>query len=220
MTAKMINLLRPQLLAIFGVALFAAPFARADLVISVTSATVTAGSASNAVDVNLTNTGLADVTIGAFFFGLQASDPAVTFTGATTSTTDPYIFAGDSLFGPDIATTAGPTLLASDLFDIIGSGGLVTAGGTVGLGHVLFDVASNAAGAGFTVSLSSTDTSLADPSGANLPIAVLQAGQVSYASGPSVPEPSPAWPTTLALLFAGVVLWRRMSPLGDRSRVN
>jgi hypothetical protein len=203
MQAKMILPRRSRLLAVLAMALSAASFARADLVISLTPVAAAPGTVNNAFDVDLTNTGLTDVTIGAFSFGLLA-DPAVTFTGANTFTGDPYIFAGDSLFGPDIATSAGATLIASDLFDLIGSGAVVAAGASVGLGHVLFDVASTAAGGVITVSLSPADTSLADPTAAAISIDRLADGQISLPVS-SVPEPSPTWLLALTLPFFAAV---------------
>ncbi len=193
MTLPMIFSRRLQFVAaLLGLAISAAAPARADLVVSVSSAAVNAGTANDVLDVNLVNTGLSAVTIGAFSFGLSVTNPDITFTGATTSGAA-YIFAGDSLFGPGIGSAAGQSLTASDLFDIIGSGAVVGAGGSVGLGQVLFDVAANAASGAFAVTLSAPETSLADPTTANLPIQSLVNGQISIVAQPSVPEPSPVF---------------------------
>lgn len=209
MTPQMILSRRVQILPVLlASALLTAPLARADLVISVASATVNPGTVNDALDVSLLNNGPAAVTIGAFSFGVSVTDPDITFIGATTSTGTSYIFAGDSLFGPGIGTAAGQSLTASDVFDIIGSGAIVAAGGSVGLGHVLFDVAPNAAGGVFAVSLSAPQSSLADPSSANIPINSLVNGQISIAAQ-GVPEPPPIWAGFFALL--SVVLARRLS---------
>ena len=217
MTPQMILSRRVQILpALFASALLTAPLARADLIISVASATVNPGTVNDVLDVSLFNNGPAAVAIGAFSFGVSVTDPDITFVGATTSTGTPYIFAGDSLFGPAIGTAAGQSLTASDVFDTIGSGAVVAAGGSVGLGHVLFDVAPNAAGGVFAVSLSAPESSLADPSSANIPITSLVNGQISIAAQGSVPEPPAIWAGFFALI--SVVLARRLSAAGTEQR--
>lgn len=214
MTLPMILSRRVQFLPVlFVLALAAAPAAHADLVVSVSSAAVNAGTANDVLDVTLLNTGSSAVTIGAFSFGLSVMNPDITFTGATTSGAT-YIFAGDSLFGPEIGTAAGQSVMASDLFDMIGSGAVVGAGGSVGLGQVLFDVAANAASGAFAVTLSAPETSLADPATTNLPIQSLVNGQISIAAQASVPEPSP--------IFGILTLLAALSgrPLRTRRREN
>ena len=190
--------------ALLGLAMAAAPPARADLVVSVSSAAVNAGTANDFVNVNLLNTGPSAVTIGAFSFGISVTNPDITFTGATTSTGTPYIFTGDSLFGPAIGIAAGQSLTASDLFDIAGSGVVVGAGGSAGLGHVFFDAGANAASGVFAVWLSTLETSLADPTSANLPIQSLINGQISIAAQTSVPEPSAISEIFIALAVLSV----------------
>ena len=44
----------------------------------------------------LTNTGASSVALGAFSYEITTSDTDISFTGADTSTTAPYVFAGDS----------------------------------------------------------------------------------------------------------------------------
>src|SRR5450631_1810049 len=79
----------------------AAP-ARADIILSVQSVAGAPGSSGN-FDVLLTNTGPSIQNIAGFAFELSTADTNITFTDVTTSTTTAsYIFAGDSLFGPDI----------------------------------------------------------------------------------------------------------------------
>lgn len=165
--------------------------ARGGFVVSVQSVEVFPSTTGNALEVTLTNDGPTAVAIGSFSFEI-ASDPAViTFTSATTSTTAPYIFAGHSLFGPVINTSAGATLLASDLDDRP-AGATVAAGATVGLGRVLFNVGFRAGT--FPVTLSGfPNTSLSDPTGANLVITQMKNGTIG-----AVPEPS-----SLALLALG-----------------
>lgn len=200
--------------ALLALAIAAAPPARADLVVSVSSAAVNAGTANDVLEVTLINTGTSAVAIGGFTFGLSVADPDIAFSEATTSTGTPYIFAGHSLFGPGIGSAAGQSLTASDLFDIADSGAVVGAGGTVGLGQVVFDVGANAASGVFAVSLSAPETSLADPTSANLPIQSLVNGQISIAAQPSVPEPSPI--LGILALLAALAVW----PLRSRRREN
>ena len=209
MTLSMIFSRRLQIVAaLFGLAIAAAPPALADLVVSVSSAAVNPGTANDVLDVTLLNTGNSAVTVLAFSFGLSVNSPDITFSEATISTGTPYIFAGHSLFGPDIGSAAGQSLTASDLFDIAGSGAVVGAGGSVGLGQVLFDVAANAASGVFAVSLSAPETSLADPTTANLPIQSLVDGQISIAAQPSVPEPSAVFGITISLAALAMRLRR------------
>lgn len=172
--------------------------ARADLVVSVGSVTVAPGSTSNSLDVDLTNTGSTGVSLDGFSFGVSVTNLDINFTGADISTTAPYIFAGDSLFGPTISTTVGSSLIASDV-DV--SGGItVAAGSTVGLGRMLFDVSPTASTGIFQVTLAGyPTTSLSDPSGNNVPITTLTNGQIQIASS-TVPESSGA------LSMAGIVL--------------
>jgi len=121
----------------------------------------------------------------------------MSLTDATTSTTlASYIFAGHSVFGPDIATQVGSPLRAADLFDDPTGGISLGAGSTVGLGHVTFDVAAAAAGV-YTLSLlPAPDTSLAFQ-GNDVPIDLFQNGTITVAS---VPEPA-----GLVLATAGIL---------------
>ena len=138
--------------------------ARAGLIVSVVSVTANAGSTSDALDITLTNTGPSAVTVGGFSFGVSVATTNITLTQANISTAAPYIFDGNSLFGPVISTSTGQSLIASDLFAISGSG--TTLGGAeVGLGHLLFDVSQTASSGPVTVSLASfPTTSLSDAS--------------------------------------------------------
>src|SRR5689334_13095918 len=127
-------------LAALTLALAASPPLWANLILTAGSATAAAPSSGNSFDLTLTNTGPASVTVGGFSIAISVSDSHVSFTSATTATsTAPYIFFGNSLFGPVINTSSGQTLSASDLFAGVGSGSTLGAGVTVGLAHVLFD---------------------------------------------------------------------------------
>src|SRR5258708_26882152 len=133
--------------------LFWGLLASSDLIISSSPSAAAPGSTSNSFDVDLTNTGPSTVTLAAFSFGLALSDPDITVTEANIYTVQPYIFLGDSLFGPLISTTAGSSLVASDV-ELTGLGVTVGSGATVGLGHVLFNVAPSAAIGSFNVEFS------------------------------------------------------------------
>jgi hypothetical protein len=196
----------PALAAVLLLAGFAVP-ARADIILTVQSVTVSAGSSNDALDVTLTNTGPNSVTIGGFAFGLSTTVP-ITFTAANISTsTAPYIFTGHSLFGPVISTTpAGQTLEASDNFDVVNAGTTVSAGATVGLGHVLFNVGSTPGI--FVVTLAAfPSTSLSSPSGGNVPFTREVNGTITVGV---VPEPSSVTLMGVGLAFlAGLARSRR-----------
>jgi hypothetical protein len=164
--------------------------ARADLVLNIQSVTVPAGSNGDTLDVTLTNTGPSSVTVGGFSFEISTPTPNINFTNATTATTAPYIFDGQSLFGPNIATTIGQKLDASDEFKVIGSGTTIGAGAIVGLGHAIFNVAAATPGGPITVSFTpGPATSLSTPAGANIPITTLNTGTITVIPT-AVPEPS------------------------------
>ena len=131
---------------------------------------------------------------------------------ANTSTSAPYIFDGLSLFGPDLTgPTSGQSLIASDVFLVPFSGSTLGAGVTLGLGHILFDVALGAAPGVFPVTFTAFPaTSLADPTGANLTIQTLSAGQITITGTAAAPEPR-----TLATLFFGLAL---LAGCADRRR--
>jgi hypothetical protein len=198
-----------SLLAAAFLFLFAATAARADMIVSVQSVSAFSGSSGNTLDVTLTNSGPGDVTIGGFSFIITAGDAGIDFTMATTGTTlAPYIFAGHSLFGPEIDTSHGQTLAASDAYDVAQMGATVGAGATVGLGHVFFDVASSEPAGPVSVTFDTEGTSLSDPNGGNIPIDRFNDGTITVINGqgPPVPEPS-----TFVLGAIGAVLlaWKR-----------
>jgi hypothetical protein len=163
--------------------------ARASSILTIGSLVASSPSSNNAFDVTLTNTGPAALTIGGFSFGISVSDPHVVFTSVTTSTVSPYVFDGQSLFGPNIDTApAGQSAIASDLFAVFGSGTTIGAGVTVGLGHVLFNILPGASGP-IPVTFISAQTSLSDALGNNLTVNSLVGGTITV-PGASVPEPA------------------------------
>jgi hypothetical protein len=172
--------------------------ARANFIFNIEAVTASGGSTGNVVDVTLTNTG-ADQTIGGFSFGISAASPNITFTGAFTSTTTaPYIFAGDSLFGPEIDNLSmpGTSLGALDIFDITDSGTNVTTGETVGLGQVFFDVAPGASVGPIIATFNADQNSLSDQFGNPIPLA-------------PTPEPSTLVLFTASLVGLAGCAWRR-----------
>src|SRR5262249_26170218 len=144
---------------------------------------------------------------------INSSSSQVSFTDATISTTAPYIFDGNSAFGPTIGTGsgAGQPLSASDL-DTQAAGASVAAGATVGLGHVDFTI-TGVLTSPVTVSLSAfPDTSLNGPPPNNpvIPIDSLQSGTISPAGG-IVPEPSSLVCAALGIPIGAWLVrrWRR-----------
>jgi len=183
--------------------------ARADLIVSVESVTANAGSTSDALDITLTNTGPSAVTVGGFSFGVSVATTNITLTQANISTTAPYIFDGNSLFGPMINTFTGQSLIASDLFAISGSGTTLGAGADVGLGHLLFDVSQTASSGPVTVSLASfPTTSLSDASGHDIIINSLNDGTITIQSFTPVPEPPALVLAITGISAIALYLWR------------
>lgn len=182
-------------------ALLSIPEARGNIIVSVQSTIVTAGSSGNVLDVELRNTGPSAITVEGFSFGVATKTSDINFTQANISTSLPYIFAGESTFGPDITVASGQTLTASDL-DISFAGVNLASGATVGLGHLLFDVALTARSGAIPVTLQAFPaTSLADAQGNDILIQQLFQGQITI-EGTASPEPSflPVFAAGTALL--------------------
>jgi hypothetical protein len=204
---KTAGLMRYSWLLPLTLAILSSAPARANIIISVTSVAVAAGG-SGAFDVNIQNTGAVQ-NITAFSFGLSVSNPGITFTGGNMSTANTYIFSGDSFdvnFGqPFAAFPTAQSVEASDL-SLSGNGNNMGAT-TLGLGHILFSVASNVSGP-VTVTLAtgcsvmSSCTSLSDNAGHSVGFSTSN-GTITV-TGASVPEPS----TLLLALLALPVLGR------------
>jgi hypothetical protein len=195
------------LAGILAVLFYSAP-ARADvLTMSIQpSINVNAGDSAG-FDVLLTNTSGPAVDIAAFVFEVSTFFFTDAFiTGTNTSTVlAPYIFAGNSLFGPDITTSNdGATLIASD----VAATGATTlgTGETVGLGRVLFGVGVTAGTQSIEIELYSfPSSSLSDLSGNDLPIANAFGSFINISASDvgSVPEPS----SVILLLTAAPLIW-------------
>jgi hypothetical protein len=186
------RLLIPALLLLAST--LAAP-ARAGLIFTIQElGEVAPGSGEYALDVLVTNDGLADVRIDAFSFALEGS-AGVTFTNATLDTVvAPYLFAGHSFFG-DILVKTGPPLLASDLYDDIDGFAVLGAGGTLALGHVVFEVAPRTSP--YTITLLGYPDTGASYRGADI-----------LPPTPAVPEPSTAILALAGLATLGA--WSRL----------
>jgi hypothetical protein len=183
--------------------------ARADIILSVESVTGAPGS-SGVFDVLLENTGPSTQNIAGFGFELSTTDTNITFTDVTINTSAPYIFAGDSLFGPDIITSApGQTVDASD-FSASTNGTDVGAGGIFALGSVAYTIDpavlnGEIATIDFTAS---PFTSLSDSGGNNVDFTATP-GTITVLTTSPVPEPSTALPLAAAMLFAVWLIRRR-----------
>jgi hypothetical protein len=181
--------------------------ARGGIVVSLQSVSASTGTSGNTLEVYVTNTGT-PVGIAAFSFEISvAPSSGVNFTGADISTaTSPYIFAGNSAQGPDIATSTGTTLDASD--NAVSGATTLGTNSTLALGRVFFDVASSAPLGAATVSFTDFPaTSLTAMDLSNIPIDTLSNGTIMIVAGAVVPEPSTLVTATLALL-GGFLLFR------------
>src|SRR5271166_555058 len=77
--------------------------ARAQMIMGITTNSFTPGSSTNSLDVTLTNSGTSPTTIAGFSFEITAASNNVAFESVTDNTVSvANIFAGHSLFGPDI----------------------------------------------------------------------------------------------------------------------
>ena len=194
---KATRIIRAAVVALLAVGLFPAAPAHASIIVAVDSVLAAPGATGKTLEVTLQNTGTSNITVAGFAFEISTADLDITFTGTDISTTDPYVFAGDSLFGPNINTMSPGQSM--DGFDLAFSGGdVVAAGSTVGLGRVFFDVAPGAVlGSTAVVTLAPYPvTNLSDSSGANIPIDKLTDGQINV----TIPEPA-----TVALFGAGLL---------------
>jgi hypothetical protein len=161
----------------------ASPAAHGALIV-LAPAVIGAPGTSGTFDIVLQNTGAASISIGGFSFGVSTTNPGVTFSSATISTTAAaYIFGADSLFGPDITIASGTSLSASDNPASVASYN-VAGGATVGLGHLSYAISGAATPGTLTLSLSPSATALADQNGNPIKIDALTDGSVSVTGTP------------------------------------
>jgi hypothetical protein len=204
--------------------------AHAATMYSISPATISAspGDVGDSFDVVLTNNGPDPISVAAFAFEVTVADPDVTLVGATYSTALPYIFDGDSfdqinaaliesfcscsypLSIPNVDTT-NQTLVGSDVTND-DAGIAIASGESIGLGHVLFDVAPGAALGPFDLSFTGNfsgvvadSNNMSDPLGNLISIDDYSEGSISVSS---VPEPS-SLSLALGALTVAVFLSRR-----------
>lgn len=217
---------RPLTLALLGVALVQAGPARAAVIYSIAApGSVAAGSTGNILEIVLTNSlGSPDISVAGFTFGIESSDPGVTFTSADFFTTDTYIFDGNSFFGGMLDNGPGTSMTGGDLSGD-GSGTTVTgtAGGNVfGLARVLFDVDPSVTGSiifSFISAPGNEPNSLSKPATSTPPLAItidqLNGATTLVTTTAAIPEPSTTVLAGAALLAAaGGGAWRRRRRAG------
>lgn len=210
------------LIVCFISATFVAAPLKGDVIIFAEYVSAQPGSTGNALDVMLKNTGLVSVTIGGFSFEVSTASSGIAFTSASIDTAAPYVFAGNSLFGPNIETATGQSLTASDLYDVVFSGATVSSNQIVGLGRVFFDVSGSVFGGGpfpvdIPVVLSAYSfTSLSDPNGIDIPFDTLLDGSIRI-----VPEPASFGLVAATFLaYAGIRRVRKTFPVSQNKRVS
>jgi hypothetical protein len=185
--------------------------ARADLLLTATPVTAASGAVNGTFEVDLTNNGSSAVNVSSFSFEITTSSSDVSFQQSTTGTTiDPYIFAGNSLFGP-VNSTNGPgqTLDVSDVAANPGSFTIVNAGEGFGFGEIFFNVAPGAVAqtAAVDFNTNSAFTNISDPAGNLFTLDFANGGITVVAS--TVPEPS-SWLLLTTVFLAIVFLMRRL----------
>lgn len=180
--------------------------ARAALIVSAPTINVFTGT-TGTFDVLLQNTGPSVVSIGGTSFGIMTTNPGITFTLANISTVTSYIFAGNSLFGPDITISSGTSLVASDSANSPISVN-VASGATVGLGHVTYVISAGAAAGTFAITFSPAATSLSTGAGANIPITTLTNGSISVTA---TPEPASLSLVGGLAVLAGVLFKKKQA---------
>ena len=170
--------------------------------------TIHQGDNGDLFDVIMTST--ASFSANSFSFEVSTVDTDVTFVSATISTTaDPYIFAGNSLFGPNITslTSLPQTLDASDLtadtLDIT-----IPANTAFALGEVSFNIAGNATPGPFTVTFGNPNANFFSDEAADS-IAVTGQQSQQFTIQAPVPEPSTLLPLSALVLGIGAALRRR-----------
>ncbi len=189
-------------IAALGFIAMAAP-GRASLIMTVQPVSYAAGTTGDVLDVTLANTNPSAVTIAGFSFGLSVGTSNLSFTGVNTGTTTaPYIFDGQSLFGPDISVQPpnlpGQTIEGQDVYAVPLGGSTLGSGAVLGLGHISFNLAAGTPPGGIPLSFIPADDSLIDPLGNAIAFSA-ESGVVTVTNGAPVPEPA-------TYAFAGIAL--------------
>jgi len=147
------------------------------------------------------------VQLSAFNFVIQTSSSDITLKQATTATLlSPYVFAGNSLFGPIISTlTPGLHMDGSDVpANFMAQ--TIAPQVTFGLGEVSFDVAPGAPAEILQIMFNATDTSAQDQNFTDIPLTFVN-GEITIRSATPLPATLPLFATGLGAL--GLLGWRR-----------
>ncbi|MBS1873853.1 MAG: PEP-CTERM sorting domain-containing protein [Acidobacteria bacterium] len=175
------------LLGLIALACACAPPSEASLIVSAPVFTAAPG-ASGTFEVTLENTGPATIEIGGFAFEIGTSSSAIMLTGASTLTSGAYIFAGNTLFGPDIAISTGQSLIASDNpANFVAAS--IASGATYSLGLISYTISNNASIGPWALTFATPATSLADARGGAAAIDAFSSGQLTIGEATAVPEP-------------------------------
>jgi len=180
--------------------------AHAGLIFGITTNVAHPGSSSNGLDVTLTNTGTTsadDALIAGFSFEINAASSNITFSGVSTSTSSvPYIFAGNSLYGPDISLgigAGGQSISAGDNYAPAHADITLPHGQTIGLGFVSFELSPTTPLTSIDVSFTAyPKTGVNDSAGFQYTFILPGNAQIDVTS--TVPEPS-----TIVTLGIGVL---------------
>ena len=197
-------------MAAFAACLIGSIPANAGMIVTIPSVSALIGTTGNSLDVLVQRSG-ADVTVAGFQFQITSASSFINFTLVNISTVaDPYIFAGNSLFGPNINTMTGQTIDGSDL-PAAGAGTLMHNGNIFALGHVLFNVSPSATPGPVSVTFKTgtSQTSFSDPTGAAIPIDQFNGGTITITSSSTIPEPATWGLMGTALLGLGTLVVRR-----------
>ncbi len=176
----------------------------AGLIVSIQSGLSAApGTTGNSFEVDVTNNGTDPDVIDSFAFVVETASAGITFTGSTDGTANPYIFAGNSMFGPDLnLLPAGQSMDGSDIA-YTGNGYILDASSTIAIGEVFYNVADGVSAGPVTVSFLPTPaTSFSDIDGSLFDIESLNSGTIEVTPGSAVPEPSSL--SLIGLALAGL----------------
>ena len=199
--------------------------AQAGLIFGITTNVAHPGSSSNSLDVTLTNTGTTsadDALIAGFSFEITAASTDVTFNGVSTSTSSvtfngvststssvPYIFAGNSLYGPDINLgigAGGQSISAGDNYAPTNADITLAHGQTIGLGFVSFELSPTTPLNPIHVSFTAHPTTgVNDSTGFQYAFVLPGNAQIDVTS--AVPEPSTL--VTLGVGMLGLIVAKR-----------
>lgn len=191
----------------------AAP-AHASLILNIQSVSYAPGSNGDSLDVTLTNTGTSAVGVASFQFDISTTNTSINFVDATDLTTlagyifpnavsFDYQFTGTTDILPNGANSNSGQNFASDIpsdLDVNGTNISIGAGATVGLGHVIFNIASNATTGPATITFDQANTILDTFNGTtDVPLTITTFNSGTVTVGAATPEPAVFGPALLGL---------------------